>query len=45
VHAAPAGGPPVVLRHEGCGGDVHLQLACACGPVSQREVRVQPSAS
>ncbi|MCW2776991.1 MAG: transcriptional regulator, HxlR family [Frankiales bacterium] len=42
-HATPMSGPPVVLRHEACGGDVHLQLACTCGPVSQREVRVHPA--
>ena len=48
-HAAPPGGPPAVLRHRECGGEVHLSLLCACGPVGQREVRVeaaaQPSAS
>ncbi len=46
-HAPPPGGPPLALEHRGCGGEVHLQLACTCGPVGQRDVRAvaQPSAS
>lgn len=26
-----AGGAPVVLRHSGCGGPVHVELRCSCG--------------
>lgn len=42
-HAPPEGGPPVVLEHRACGGDVHLELRCSCGPVTLFDVRVQPA--
>jgi DNA-binding HxlR family transcriptional regulator len=43
-HAAQPGGPPVVLTHRGCGGGVHLQIACDEGHVlgSAREVTPVP---
>jgi DNA-binding HxlR family transcriptional regulator len=42
-HAAP-GGPPIVLRHKGCGGELGERRICArCGePLGAREVRVEP---
>jgi DNA-binding HxlR family transcriptional regulator len=40
-HAAPVGGPPVVLEHRGCGGAVDDHRICeACGArLSVRDVR------
>lgn len=42
-HAPPDGGPPVTLRHRGCGEAVHLELRCGCGPVTHRDVQVEPA--
>jgi DNA-binding HxlR family transcriptional regulator len=43
-HAAPAGGPAVVLEHRGCGGRVDEHRVCEkCGkPLSARESRALP---
>ncbi len=43
-HAAPAGGPPVVLEHRGCGGAVDQHRVCEkCGkPLTARESRALP---
>ncbi|HEX3432646.1 MAG TPA: helix-turn-helix domain-containing protein [Solirubrobacteraceae bacterium] len=43
-HAAPAGGPAVVLEHRGCGGRVDEHRVCeTCGkPLSARESRALP---
>jgi DNA-binding HxlR family transcriptional regulator len=43
-HAAPAGGPAVVLEHRGCGGAVDEHRVCAkCGePLTARESRALP---
>ncbi|MHB8233094.1 MAG: winged helix-turn-helix transcriptional regulator [Solirubrobacteraceae bacterium] len=43
-HAAPAGGPAVVLEHRGCGGRVDEHRACEkCGErLSARESRALP---
>jgi DNA-binding HxlR family transcriptional regulator len=37
-------GPPVLYRHEGCGGEAHAHLICdRCGAeITAREVAVQP---
>jgi DNA-binding HxlR family transcriptional regulator len=42
-HAAP-NGPPVILRHEGCGGELGERRVCTrCGePLGAREVRPEP---
>jgi DNA-binding HxlR family transcriptional regulator len=42
-HAAPAGGPPVVVRHRGCGGTLGERRTCArCGePLELRDVRAE----
>lgn len=42
-HAAPAG-PPVVLRHRGCGGELGERRICMrCGePLGPRDVLVEP---
>ena len=43
-HRAPAGGPPVVARHVGCGAPVHAELVCEDGHgVGARELRVYPA--
>jgi DNA-binding HxlR family transcriptional regulator len=43
-YAGGADGPPVLLRHRGCGEPVRLQLTCAAGHVleSAREVTPVP---
>ncbi|HLB22021.1 MAG TPA: helix-turn-helix domain-containing protein [Solirubrobacteraceae bacterium] len=43
-HAAPAGGPAVVLEHRGCGGRVDEHRVCEkCGkPLNAREARALP---
>jgi DNA-binding HxlR family transcriptional regulator len=43
-YATGPDGPPVLLRHRGCGEPVHLQLACEAGHVldSAREVAPVP---
>ncbi|HEY2719872.1 MAG TPA: helix-turn-helix domain-containing protein [Solirubrobacteraceae bacterium] len=43
-HAAPAGGPAVVLEHRGCGGEVDEHRICGrCGArVTARESSAQP---
>lgn len=43
-HDAAAGGPPMLLRHRGCGGEVDAHRICgACGErLSAREVRAEP---
>ena len=42
-YAAPAAGPPVVLRHKGCGGVVGERRICTrCGePLGVRDVRAE----
>jgi DNA-binding HxlR family transcriptional regulator len=42
-HAAPAVGPPVVVRHRGCGGTLGERRTCArCGePLELRDVRAE----
>jgi len=44
AHAAPPGGPPVLLEHRGCGGAVDGHLMCStCGALlSVRDVRALP---
>jgi DNA-binding HxlR family transcriptional regulator len=43
-HAVPAGGPPVLLEHRGCGGAVDDHRVCeSCGArLSVRDVRALP---
>ncbi len=42
-HAAPAAGPPVVLRHRGCGGELGERRICSrCGQALERgDVRAE----
>jgi DNA-binding HxlR family transcriptional regulator len=42
-HAAPAAGPPIVLRHKGCGGELGEHRVCTrCGePLEVGEVRAE----
>ncbi|MQY31300.1 winged helix-turn-helix transcriptional regulator [Nocardia aurantia] len=43
--AAPDG-PPVTLRHAGCGGEIHQRTVCDCGrTVSAEEVVADPNRS
>jgi DNA-binding HxlR family transcriptional regulator len=43
-YAAPASGPPVVIRHRDCGGTLGEHRMCTrCGrPLSVRDVRAEP---
>jgi DNA-binding HxlR family transcriptional regulator len=43
-HAAPAAGPPIVLRHRDCGGLMDEWRTCEhCGkPLGPRDVRAEP---
>jgi DNA-binding HxlR family transcriptional regulator len=43
-HAAPAAGPPIVLRHKGCGGELGEHRICArCGEsLEVADVRAEP---
>src|SRR5580692_6065212 len=43
-HAAPAAGPPIVLRHKGCGGELGEHRVCVrCGETLEvRDVRAEP---
>ena len=43
-HTAPAAGPPIVLRHKGCGGELGERRVCsACGETLEvRDVRAEP---
>ena len=42
-HRAGVDGPPRLARHDACGGDVTLQLACGtCGAVDPASVSVEP---
>jgi DNA-binding HxlR family transcriptional regulator len=43
-YAAPATGPPIVLRHEGCGGELGEHRACTrCGKLLEvGDVRAEP---
>ena len=45
-HCATPGGPPVVLEHRGCGGELDDRRVCTkCGTALQaRDVRMRPSA-
>jgi DNA-binding HxlR family transcriptional regulator len=39
THLGGPEGPPAVLNHAGCGGQVHVELRCSCGQeVSSSEV-------
>jgi DNA-binding HxlR family transcriptional regulator len=42
-HAAPDGGPPIVLRHKGCGGELGERRLCSkCGQsLEVRDVRAE----
>ncbi len=44
AHLAPPEGPPVVLRHDGCGGHVRLRQVCDCGEelAPGKGVRAEP---
>src|ERR1700730_16582945 len=48
-YTAPAAGPPIIIRHRGCGGTLGERRICsACGqPLSVRDVRAErgPGAS
>ena len=36
-------GPPILYRHHGCGGTVHVQAECTtCGPVGAGDVGAEP---
>ena len=36
-------GPPILYRHGGCGGGVHVQAVCeTCGPVGGEDVAAEP---
>ena len=36
-------GPPILYRHRGCGGGVHVQAVCeTCGPVGGEDVAAGP---
>jgi DNA-binding HxlR family transcriptional regulator len=41
---AGAAGPPVLLRHHGCGETTHAELRCArCGePLHARDIQIEP---
>jgi DNA-binding HxlR family transcriptional regulator len=43
-HAAPAAGPPIVLRHKGCGGELGERRVCTrCGELLEvGDVRAEP---
>lgn len=43
-HAAPEAGPPIVLRHKGCGGELGERRLCTlCGKsLEVRDVRAEP---
>jgi DNA-binding HxlR family transcriptional regulator len=43
-HAAPEAGPPIVIRHKGCGGDLGERRICtSCGKsLEVRDVRAEP---
>jgi DNA-binding HxlR family transcriptional regulator len=42
-HAAPSAGPPVILRHRDCGGELGERRICTrCGkPLERRDVRAE----
>ncbi|MFF3559360.1 winged helix-turn-helix transcriptional regulator [Streptomyces sp. NPDC002574] len=47
THLGDPANPPVVLRHSGCDGDVHVELRCSCGhdvPASEVEPALGPGA-
>jgi DNA-binding HxlR family transcriptional regulator len=43
-HAAPEAGPPIVIRHKGCGGELGERRLCtSCGKsLEVRDVRAEP---
>ncbi len=43
-YAAPTAGPPILIRHKGCGGLLGERRICSdCGqPLSMRDVRAEP---
>jgi DNA-binding HxlR family transcriptional regulator len=43
-HAAPEAGPPIVIRHKGCGGELGERRLCtSCGKsLGVRDVRAEP---